>query len=124
MRWSSPEWALFNSVFAGLFIILLGGLLYLAASNQLPDWVNWSNFWAYLLLGLGILLLIRGFFEIVTRHYNGYGQIIGGLVLSVIGAAGIASFLPGWAQYFWIVVIIAGGLVVILVGLLTYLFRR
>jgi hypothetical protein len=123
-RWASPEWALFNSIFAGLFIILLGGLLYLAASGLLPDLVTWSNFWAYLLLGLGVLLLIRGFFEIITQHYHGYGQIIGGLVLVVIGASGITAFLPGWAQYFWIVIIILGGLLVILVGLLTYLFRR
>jgi hypothetical protein len=123
-RWSSPEWALFNSIFGGLFIILLGGLLYLAASGQAGDLVTWTNFWAYLLLGLGILLLIRGLFEIVTQHYHGFGQIIGGIVLMIIGALGITESLTGWIQYFWIVIIILGGLIIILAGLLTYLFRR
>jgi hypothetical protein len=120
---ASPEWALFNAIFAGLFIILLGVLLYLAASGTLPDLVTWSNFWAYLLLGLGILLLIHGFLDLLLRHYHGYGKIIGGMVVAVIGAAGISASLAGWHQYFWIGVIVLGGVLVILVGILSYLFR-
>lgn len=126
-RWSeftSPEWMLFNSIFGGLFVILLGGLLYLAASGLGGDLVSWSNFWAYLLMGLGGLLLVRGLLEMFTRHYHGFGNIIGGMVLLVIGAAGLTVTLEGWTQYLWIAIIVVGGLLIILVGLLTYLFKR
>ncbi|HUL62106.1 MAG TPA: hypothetical protein VLT35_03505, partial [Methanocella sp.] len=75
-------------------------------------------------LGLGILLLARGLFGLLTRHYFEYGNVIGGLVLIVIGSAGITVFLTGLTQYIWIAAIIAGGLLVILAGLAMYLFRR
>lgn len=88
------------------------------------DLVSWSNFWAYLLLGLGIMLLIRGFLDLLLRHYHGYGKIIGGMVVAVIGSAGITVSLGGWGQYLWIAIIVVGGLLIILVGLLTYLFKR
>jgi hypothetical protein len=126
-RWSeftSPEWTLFNSIFGGLFVILLGGLLYLAASGIGGDLVNWSNFWTYLLMGLGGLLLVRGILEMLTRHYHGFGAIIGGLVLLVIGASGLTISLGGWTQYIWIAIIVVGGLLIILIGLLTYLLKR
>ena len=122
--WASPEWALFNAVFAGLFIVLLGGLLYLAASGTLPSLVTWANFWAYLLLGLGIMLLIRGFLGMLARRYFEYGNIIGGMVLVVIGAAGITISLGGWQQYFWTGIIVLIGIIVILAGVLSYLFQR
>jgi hypothetical protein len=123
-RWASPEWALFNALFGGMFVILLGGLLYLAASGLGGDLITWSNFWTYLLMGLGGLLLVRGLLEMLTRHYHGFGAIIGGLVLLVIGAAGLTASLGGWAQYVWIAIIVVGGLLIILIGLLTYLFKR
>jgi hypothetical protein len=121
---ASPELSLFNSIFGGLFVILLGGLLYLAASGMAGDLVTWSNFWTYLLMGLGAMLLARGFLEMLTRHYHGPGSIIGGMVLLVIGAAGLTVSLGGWSRYLWIAIIVVGGLLIILVGLLTYLFRR
>jgi hypothetical protein len=130
-RWSeftSPEWMLFNSIFGGLFVILLGGLLYLAASGLGGDLVSWSNFWAYLLMGLGGLMLVRGLLEMFTRHYpghnHGFGKTIGGMVLLIIGAASLTVTLEGWAQYLWIAIIVVGGLLIILIGLLTYLFKR
>ncbi|HEY3272739.1 MAG TPA: zinc ribbon domain-containing protein [Methanocella sp.] len=126
-RWSdiaSPERMLFNTIFGGLFVILLGGLLYLAASGTGGDLVSWSNFWAYLLMGLGGLLLVRGLLEMLTRHYDGFGKLIGGMVLLVVGAAGLTVTLEGWTQYLWIAIIVVGGLLIILIGLLTYLFKR
>ncbi len=56
---------LFNTIFGGLFVILLGGLLYLAASGTGGDLVTWSNFWTYLLMGLGGLLFVRGLLDAV-----------------------------------------------------------
>lgn len=123
-RRASPEWTLFNSVFGGLFVILLGSLLYLASSGLLGDLVTWSNFWTYLLMGLGGLLLVRGFLEMLTGLRHGAGSVIGGMVLLVIGAAGLTVSLGGWGRYLWIAVIIVGGLLIILVGLLTYLLKR
>lgn len=126
-RWGdalSPEWALFNTIFGGLFVIILGVCLYLAASG-ITSLVTWANFWAYMLLGFGALLLLRGFFGIFTaRRHLEYGNITGGLVLMTIGAAGITFTLEGASRYLWIGIIIAGGLLVIIAGVLNYMFRR
>jgi hypothetical protein len=119
---------LLNTLFAGLLVLMLGGLLYLAASGLGGDLVSWSNVWAYLLMGLGGLMLIRGLLEMFTRHYpghhHGFGKTIGGMVLLVIGAASLTASLGGWAHYLWIAIIVVGGLLIILIGLLTYLFIR
>ncbi len=127
LRWerrTSPEWVLFNSIFGGLFVILLGGLLYLAASGIMSDLVTWENFWTYLLIGLGGLLVLRGLITMLVWGYHGTGMIVGGMVLLMIGAAFLTESLGGWTQYFWAAIIVAGGLLIILIGLLTYLFRR
>jgi hypothetical protein len=126
-RWdrrASPEWVLFNTVFGGLFAILIGGLLYMAASGVGGDLVTWSNFWTYLLMGFGGLLVIRGLISMLAWGYHGMGMIVGGMVLLVIGAAGLTESLGGWTQYIWIAIIVAGGLLIVLVGLLTYLFKK
>lgn len=123
-RRSSPEGMLFNTVFGGLFAVLLGGLLYLAASGTGGDLVTWANFWTYLLMGFGGLLVIRGLISLLVWGYHGMGMIVGGMVLLVIGAAGLTESLGGWPQYLWIAIIVVGGLLIILAGLLTYLFKR
>ena len=122
-RWASPERALFNSLFGGAFVILLGSLLYLAASGAGGSLVTWANFWTYLLMGLGALLVVRGVLELLAGHHS-IGNIIGGIVLLVIGAAGLTLSLGGWSRYLWIAIIIVGGLLIILIGLLTYLLRK
>ncbi len=123
-RWASPEWALFNTIFGGLFVILLGGLFYLAASGIAGDLVTWTNFWTYLLLGMGGLLVLRGLFTLLMGGHREVGMIFGGLVLLMIGAIGLTVTLGGWSRYLWIAIIVVGGLLIILVGLLTYLFRK
>lgn len=124
LRHASPEWMLFNTVFGGLFAILLGGLFYLAASGIAGDLVTWANFWTYLLIGMGGLLVLRGLFTLLAWGSHEVGMIFGGMVLLVIGAAGLTESLGGWSRYLWIAIIIVGGLLIILVGLLTYLFKR
>jgi hypothetical protein len=94
-RRSSPEWMLFNTIWSGLFVILLGGLL-----------------------------IIRGLVMLLAWNNQEAGLIIGGLVTLVIGAADLAVSLGGWTQYIWIAIIVVGGFLVILVGLLTYLFKK
>jgi|GEM_PF-3896968 len=119
----SPEWALIDALFGGLIVILLGGLLFMAASN-VSSLVTWANFWAYFLLGIGVLLLLRGFAAIVIpgRPHEA-GSIIGGIVLIIIGAAGVSIFLTGISQYLWIAIIVLGGILVIVAGIASYIFR-
>lgn len=127
-RWGgwtwSPEWALIDALFGGLVVIILGGSLFMAASGVSPM-VTWANFWAYFLLGLGVLLLLRGLAALVVPgRPHEVGSMVGGLVLMVIGAAGVSVFLTGWSQYFWAGIIVLGGILVILVGILNYIFRK
>ncbi len=63
---SIPEVQLIDAIFGGLVVVLIGGVLYLAASGAV-SWVGWSNFWAYFLLGLGVLLLIKGIAMFLIR---------------------------------------------------------
>jgi hypothetical protein len=122
-RMETPEWALINAVFGGLTVILIGGLLYLAASGLTPL-VTWSNFWAYFLLGLGTMLFLRGLLAIfLVPSWHERGSLIAGIIVATIGAAGIAVTTYGLGQYFWIGVIVIGGILVIVAGILSYLFR-
>jgi len=121
--WASPEMGLINTVFGGLVVILLGVVLYLAAAGITPQ-VTWSNFWAYFLLGLGLLLVIRGVLTLFARMpWDSYGNIVGGVILMVIGGAFVAATQVGWSQYLWIVAIVIIGLIIIMAGVAAYLFR-
>jgi hypothetical protein len=122
-EWSSPEFGLINAVFGGLTVILIGLALYLAASGLTP-YVTWTNFWAYFLLGLGILLMMRGVLTFLIRmRRDSYGNVTGGVVLMVIGGGFIALTQGGLGQYFWIMAIVAVGLLIIFAGVVGYLFR-
>ena len=69
--WASPEWGLFNAIIAGLFVVFLGGLFFLAASRA-SDLVNWSSVWMYILAAIGSILVLRGVARlVVTRSFFG-----------------------------------------------------
>ncbi|HMK45417.1 MAG TPA: zinc-ribbon domain-containing protein [Methanocella sp.] len=122
-RWNlqwSPEWGLINAVFVGLLVIYAGSIMYLASAG-LSSLITWSNFWAWLLIGLGGLMFLRSVARFVIggrRHW--YGDIIGGLILMIIGAAALAS----WTRYIWVIMIVAGGVIIILAGLVNYLLIK
>lgn len=121
---SIPEVQLIDAIFGGLVVVLIGGALYLAASGAV-SWVNWGNFWAYFLLGLGVLLLIKGIamFLIRPARYKAFGDIQGGLILGLIGGTFVMLLSGGdWATNWPIFLVIAGG-VIVFVAIATYIAR-
>jgi hypothetical protein len=120
----SPLWMMVNAVVFGLGIILIGTLLFLATSGYM-SLVSWDTFWALLLIGLGALGVIR---ETAKYYLSGRRLWRGGmflaLILIILGAAGLIAHYTDWAQYWWAFVIVAGGLLVIVWGVLNYVWMR
>ena len=119
-----PEVRLIDAVFGGAIIILLGAVLYLAASGAVPG-VGWGNFWAYFLLGLGILLLGKGAAELLVRpaRSKAYGDLQGGLVLGLIGGTFVVLLAGGDWSHNWPIFLVIIGAFVVVVGVLTYAAR-
>jgi hypothetical protein len=113
-----------NAVIFGLGVVLVGMLLFLASSG-LTGIVTWENFWAYLLIGLGALGVIR---ETAKYYVSGHLFRPGGMVLAIIlitiGVAGLVAQTTGWSQYWWTFVILGGGLVIVLMGIFNYLWMK
>jgi hypothetical protein len=121
---SIPEIKLIDAIFGGLVVILIGAVLYLAASG-LTTIVTWSNFWAYFLLGLGALILIKGIATLAIRpaRHKAYGDIQGGLILGLIGGAFVALLSGGDWSSNWPIFLVIIGAVIVVVAIVTYLAR-
>jgi hypothetical protein len=126
-QWSwtwSPFWIMVNAVIFGLGVVLVGTLLFLASSG-FTGIVTWENFWAFLLIGLGTLGVIR---ETAKYYVSGRRFWPGGLVLAIvlitIGVAGLVAQTTGWSQYWWTFVIFGGGLVIVLMGIFNYIWMK
>lgn len=116
----SPEYRLVEAITGGLIVILVGGLLFAASQSY---WlITWSNFWAYLIAGIGAILVLRYFIALLTpgHRYDHYGGLIWGIILIAIGSL----FIVGWSVTLWPLIIVAAGVLVIAVGLLNYLTGR
>ena len=124
-RWqwhSSPAYMLVESISAGVILILLGLLLYLAATNT-TSFVTWGNFWAYFLVGIGMYMLVRFFLYILFVPQAGYlrfGGLIGGIVMIAIGSAWLAFTVGGWSQPLWPFIIVLGGVAIIAAGVVRF----
>lgn len=98
-----------GSIFSGLIIILIGVLLFLAAQ----DYIFWSDWWAYLLVGLGVIFLI----EIIVRQTRPeyrrpvVGKLIAAVVLIAIGSGHIYGL-----EHWWPLIIIVVGFVILFFG--------
>jgi hypothetical protein len=121
---SIPEVKLIDAIFGGLVVVLIGGLLYLAASGAV-SWVGWNNFWAYFLLGLGVLLLIKGIamFLIRPARNKAYGDIQGGLILGLIGCTFVLLLSGGDWSTNWPIFLVIAGAVIVAVAIATYMAR-
>jgi hypothetical protein len=121
----SPAWILINAVLLGLFIIYLGLILFITVSGMTPL-VSWPTFWAYLILGAGVLFLARGFARVVVsgKKLWWYGSLVGGIFLIIIGLAGIFLVNAGLMRHLWALFLVAIGLLVIVMGVMNYLFMK
>jgi hypothetical protein len=101
----------YGPIIGGLIVTWLGVLLLLSNQNIIRS----SDFGGYFLLGIGVILVIRG---LLAYQESGsielsYGYLIGGGVVAVIGL-GIIYNLRDW----WAVILIGLGLVIVLRGII------
>ncbi|MHB8086309.1 MAG: hypothetical protein ACYDHZ_10825 [Dehalococcoidia bacterium] len=100
----------FSGVFAGLLLILLGILLFMASQGI----VSWDKWWQLFLIGLGVILLIDVFLRYSQDKARGFpmGRIIAAIVLIVIGVVFIISAINWWP-----LVLVAVGVAILIGGL-------
>jgi hypothetical protein len=100
----------FSGMTGGLILILLGVLFLLAAM----DYISWSGWWRYFLMGLGVILILEAIIRSASPSYRKdiTGKLIGGIVLIFIGG----SFVIGWSNW-WPLILIAVGVGILLSSL-------
>ncbi|MCL5318771.1 MAG: hypothetical protein M1503_11005, partial [Thaumarchaeota archaeon] len=101
-----------GAVTGGLVLIWLGISFYLAQTRVIP----WSEWWAYFLTGLGVIIIVNGLIRYSEYRYNPTGAFIGGGVMIVIGLTVLMGVRDFWRD-FWPVILIIIGAVVIISGL-------
>jgi hypothetical protein len=99
----------YGPIIGGLIITWLGALLLLQNQNM----IHGSDFGGFFLMGIGVILLFRGLLAIQeTGSFDqGFGYLVGGAVVALIGA-GITYNLRNW----WAFILIGLGLVIVLRG--------
>ena len=119
-RWELRRNDPIGSVIGALVLIWLG-VVFLAMQNpemiRLPFSISWDNFWAFFLIGLGALLILEALLRVIfpTRRHI-IGPLIWGIILLVIGVAGL---FPGMGvEKLWPLALIAGGLGLLLTNVL------
>jgi hypothetical protein len=100
-----------SGIGAGVFLLLLGILLFLANQGILA----WDKWWQFLIIGVGIILLVDSLIRYQkdsTREIR-IGRLVAAIILIGVGIA----FLVGNAAW-WPLVIILVGVAIIVGGLL------
>lgn len=78
-----------GAITGGLILILLGVLLYYATIGGTV--VTFANFWQYLIIGVGVILVVQGIIRYGEKGIPYFGSFIGGAVMILIGLAFISS---------------------------------
>jgi len=84
----------FSGITGGLTLILLGAIFLLANMG----YISWGEWWAYFLVGLGVILIVDAFIRGTTRKYRKQrkGKLLGGAILIVIGGSQIFHLGTWW----------------------------
>ncbi|MEO0096586.1 MAG: hypothetical protein ABIK78_00620 [candidate division WOR-3 bacterium] len=102
-------------IFSGLILIVIG----LTFSLRYSGIISWNDWWAYLLLGLGIVFFIDALLRGLILKKGIAGRIIAGAVLFIIGAGKIIS-LKDWFSYFLLIF----GLILVILGIVHLLKKE
>jgi len=107
-----------GTAMGALVLIWLGVVLLVANAGLLGTLVKWDNFWAWFLMGLGVIMVVEALIRLVVPAFRRpmLGKIIGGVVLFLIGAS--ATFIKtfNWDKW-WPIIPIAFGVAILLGGL-------
>jgi small-conductance mechanosensitive channel len=105
----------------GALVLIWLGVVLLAAQNpemvRLPFSISWDNVWAFFLVGLGALLILEALLRVIfPAPRRIVGPLIWGIILLVIGVAGL---FPGMGvEKLWPLALIAGGLGLLITNIL------
>jgi hypothetical protein len=79
-------------IMGGSILIWLGVTFYLEQTNYLPA----SDWWAYFLAGIGVIIIIQGLLSYALYRGPFIGSFIGGAILIAIGLGFIGNFADFW----------------------------
>lgn len=102
-------------IFSGLILIVIG----LTFSLRYAHIISWNDWWAYFLLGLGIVFFIDALLRAIIIKKRSIGRIIAGAILFIIGIGKLIS-LRGWFSYFILVI----GLILIILGIINLIKKE
>lgn len=99
-----------GKIFGGIIVIWLG-ISFLLREHH---YIRHGEWWAYFLLGLGIIFLVEAFVRMNHPDYHGHyiGRIVAGVILIAIGAAHIYN-IEDW----WPIILIALGVIIVILNL-------
>jgi small-conductance mechanosensitive channel len=105
----------------GALVLIWLGVVFLAVQNpemiRLPFSISWDNVWAFFLVGLGALLILESLLRVIfPAPRRIVGPLIWGIILLVIGVAGL--FPSMGVEKLWPLALIAGGLGLLLTNVL------
>lgn len=102
-------------IFSGLILIVIGLTFYLRDLGVIAK----ENWWAYLLLGLGIVFFIDALLRAIIFKKRVIGKIIAGAILGFIGMGKILTF-KNWFFYFLLIL----GLIFVITGIINLIKKN
>lgn len=98
---------LLSGILGGLIVMLLGVLFLLVNMGYL----YWSNWWAYFLVGIGVILIIESIIRATFPQYSRpyIAKLIGGIILIFLGVGSIYGI-----GHWWPLILIGVGIAIII----------
>ena len=90
-----------GSIVGGLILVWLGITFYLQQIGTIPP----SNWWAYFIAGIGVIIILQGILLYSMRRRPFYGPFIGGAVLLFVGLSFIYN---AWGSFWPLILVVIG----------------